>query len=291
MGKTKRKLNPAMLKQQEIIKLAAGIRKKEGIGLKEAYYKAKKELEKKNPYKHALYEHERVASPSEFDPGSFRTKTIKPGVKITMGCPKGEYSTAGKCKVGTKAQRILKAKNVKCGKKNFSLFGGGGNKTYYVGIPYNGRGVHYATTKPLEYSRYPNHQWFKVTAGTQREAVNKAIQLRSGSIVPHKFKVRAAKRVLKAARHSIMKNPASPLDASMVRIYDRALEIHAQKGKDSNYPNEQFVHNWEDKTTEIFGLPKGTVISLPDGDSYELKSRSILMDNKKGHDLYDVFQQ
>jgi len=48
---------------------------------------------------------ERVAPPSRFAPGSFRTVKVK-GHRVTVGCPKGHFK-AGRCQVGTQAQRIL----------------------------------------------------------------------------------------------------------------------------------------------------------------------------------------
>lgn len=57
------------------------------------------------------YSHEKIAPKEDFDKDSFRTKEIKPGVKIVVGCPKGEYDKAkSKCKVGTKLQKILRKK-------------------------------------------------------------------------------------------------------------------------------------------------------------------------------------
>ena len=37
------------------------------------------------------YKHERKESPKKFDPRSFRVIDIKPGVKATIGCPKGKW--------------------------------------------------------------------------------------------------------------------------------------------------------------------------------------------------------
>lgn len=57
------------------------------------------------------YKHEKVAPKEEFDPRSFRTKEIKSGVKIVIGCPKGKYDKAkSKCEVGMKLQKILRKK-------------------------------------------------------------------------------------------------------------------------------------------------------------------------------------
>jgi hypothetical protein len=57
------------------------------------------------------FSHEIVTPASEFDKESFRTKEVKPGVKLVIGCPKGEYDKSkSKCKVGTKLQKILRKK-------------------------------------------------------------------------------------------------------------------------------------------------------------------------------------
>jgi hypothetical protein len=58
-----------------------------------------------------VYKHEKVTPREEFDKDSFRTKEIKPGVKIVIGCPKGEYDKSKSvCKVGMKLQKILRKK-------------------------------------------------------------------------------------------------------------------------------------------------------------------------------------
>lgn len=57
------------------------------------------------------FSHEIVTPAKEFDKDSFRTKEVKSGVKIVIGCPKGEYDKAkSKCKVGMKLQKILRKK-------------------------------------------------------------------------------------------------------------------------------------------------------------------------------------
>ena len=52
------------------------------------------------------FRHERVESPRDFDPRSFRT-IHSGGVELTIGCPAGEYKR-GRCRVGTRVQRVLK---------------------------------------------------------------------------------------------------------------------------------------------------------------------------------------
>jgi hypothetical protein len=77
----------------------------------------------------------------------------------------------------------------------------------------------------------------------------------------------------------------------LVEIYDQALETHARKGRRSAYPGEEFVHHWESPGTRILGLPRGTRLQTPDGNAFELTSRSVLMDSRKGKDLWDEFRQ
>jgi hypothetical protein len=59
--------------------------------------------------KRAKYCRMRLADPVGFDPKSFRTKQLKKGVKLVVGCPKGKFR-GGVCVVGTKAQSMLKRK-------------------------------------------------------------------------------------------------------------------------------------------------------------------------------------
>ncbi len=97
------------------------------------------------------------------------------------------------------------------------------------------------------------------------------------------------KGALKSREGKRRRNPADPIP-SMVEIYAQALETHAVKGSSSLFPGQEFVHEWEKAGTKIFGLPAGTIISLPDGDSYTLNTRTVLMQNK-GSDLWDLFRQ
>jgi hypothetical protein len=67
-----------------------------------------------NPLKRpnrAKYIHERLEDPKKFDPRSFRVVAVRPDRKIIIGCPKGQWDAVKKvCKVGTKAQAILRLK-------------------------------------------------------------------------------------------------------------------------------------------------------------------------------------
>ena len=50
--------------------------------------------------------HCQIKNKDHFDPLSFRTVSPNEDVRITIGCPKGEWS-GKKCKVATEAQRIM----------------------------------------------------------------------------------------------------------------------------------------------------------------------------------------
>jgi len=58
----------------------------------------------------AKFRHKRIASPKAFDSRSFRTKKVGKS-RVIIGCPTGKYSpSTGRCKVGTKAQAVLRPK-------------------------------------------------------------------------------------------------------------------------------------------------------------------------------------
>ncbi len=49
-----------------------------------------------------------------------------------------------------------------------------------------------------------------------------------------------------------------PKDA--VLIYDEIEEIKARKGRNSNWPNEYFVHKFKRREGKIYGLPDGSLL-------------------------------
>ena len=75
----------------------------------------------RNPYSsRSRFKHKRLESPSKFDKRSFRTITQPDGTEITIGCPKGKWDAKRKrCRVGTRAQRILKPKGKKRNSKRY----------------------------------------------------------------------------------------------------------------------------------------------------------------------------
>jgi len=53
--------------------------------------------------------HCRVRPKGQFDPRSFRTITLKRGVKAVIGCPKGKFDPKRKkCRAGTRIQKFLR---------------------------------------------------------------------------------------------------------------------------------------------------------------------------------------
>jgi hypothetical protein len=56
------------------------------------------------------YKRERITRPENFDPRSFRTKTLNEKKKLIIACPTGKYK-GGKCSVGMKAQSLLTRRN------------------------------------------------------------------------------------------------------------------------------------------------------------------------------------
>lgn len=101
---------------------------------KEAKYRPRKKYKKglaskgdwRKPYKDkSEFDRKRIRSPKEFDPRSFRTKEVKKGVKVVIGCPKGKYSPkTERCKVGTRAQAILTRKKSNPKLKKFRIWYG-----------------------------------------------------------------------------------------------------------------------------------------------------------------------
>jgi len=56
----------------------------------------------------------RIASPKKFAKESFRTKEVKPGVKIIVACPKGKFSKKTKrCKEALEVQAILRERKTR----------------------------------------------------------------------------------------------------------------------------------------------------------------------------------
>jgi hypothetical protein len=60
---------------------------------------------------------------------------------------------------------------------------------------------------------------------------------------------------LKAVSHLMKRNPS----AGAKEIYGRILAIEAQKGPKSNYPNENFRHDFK-PGAKIYGLPDGSIL-------------------------------
>ncbi len=68
----------------------------------------------------------------------------------------------------------------------------------------------------------------------------------------------ARKYYRKISKRELRKNPPP----GAVVIYDKICAIEAQKGKNSNWPNEFFRHDFsKDKTAaRVYGLPDGSLL-------------------------------
>lgn len=69
----------------------------------------------KRPSRRSRYAHCRVASPRRFARGSIRTRRVRRGVLVRVGCPKG-YWRGGRCGIGMRAVSVLKRANSAAGK-------------------------------------------------------------------------------------------------------------------------------------------------------------------------------
>jgi hypothetical protein len=75
------------------------------------------------------FTHEHIRSPSKFAKGSIRTKRLRGGKEVRIGCPKGRYNKkTRRCKVGTRAVSILKPNPRE---RTFHVFAKKGSKYFY----------------------------------------------------------------------------------------------------------------------------------------------------------------
>lgn len=89
-----------------------------------------------------------------------------------------------------------------------------------------------------------------------------------------------ALHLAKRLRH---KNP--PGKNSPVRIYGQTEKIFMKKTQ-GPYKGQRFVHDFKGGVTQT-GLPRGTVITFPDGKSVRCTTRAVILDGKK--DLWRNF--
>jgi hypothetical protein len=71
-------------------------------------------------------------------------------------------------------------------------------------------------------------------------------------------------------------NPARSL--SPIIIYDKTESITMQKGR-GPYKGQRFIHNFSTKPTQ-YGIPAGTVVKYPDGRTFRLTTRSVMLSGK-----------
>lgn len=59
--------------------------------------------------------------------------------------------------------------------------------------------------------------------------------------------------------------------AGAVKIYENVIQIKAQKGPDSLWPNELFKHDGKESThTHIYGLPNGCLLLIGDKPLWDM---------------------
>ncbi len=164
-----------------------------------------------------------------FDPRSFRT-VVTDGARVTVGCPRGKWDPRReRCKVGTRAQRILHPR----------------------GNPLT----------PAEVERLRGWQADEWAAADRWRAQGKGTRAEWHSGIGTGLGYAATllpKANPPAARY------ASRIPAGAVEIYGRLNRIFATKGRDSRYPGQRFVHRFT-KPARILGLPDGRLLITPVG--------------------------
>jgi hypothetical protein len=61
-------------------------------------------------------------------------------------------------------------------------------------------------------------------------------------------------------------------------LYAKVTKVECEKGSDSNFPGEKFFHDFHGKMPSAVGLPKGTKIVSPSGETiFDLKTRCIAL--------------
>ncbi len=207
-------------------------------GYRDAYGPSKK-FEPFNPT--PRYRVQRIESPARFDPRSFRTVTPRRGVRVTVGCPKGQYDARRKrCRVGTRVQRVMRKKNpyyAVLDAAEGTLLGGQRRVTSW---PYRDR---------ADAERY------LVQAG--RANLDAGRKLGRTRVI--------YRRSDPLHRVSIPKGDPRKWSLPVVNpwrgteLYDRVLELRGQKGRNGRYPNQRFVHRFSSRARAV-GLPNGDVL-------------------------------
>lgn len=72
-----------------------------------------------------------------------------------------------------------------------------------------------------------------------------------------------------------------------VEIYGKTSRIEMQKTS-GQYKGQHFYHNFSIKPSQ-YGIPSGTILKFPDGRTFKVTTRSVLISGKK--DIWKHFQQ
>lgn len=70
----------------------------------------------------------------------------------------------------------------------------------------------------------------------------------------------AASAVGSVVAKKLLNNLSRRVPKGAVKIYDKIYAIEAQKGGDSNFPKEDFRHDFTKKDSEILGMPDGSLV-------------------------------
>lgn len=186
------------------------------------------------------YSVRRIESPSHFDPRSFRTVTPRRGVRVTIGCPKGKYHRHTKrCGVGTRAQRVMVRRRNPLTRKEvgYALAGARASLSASRRLP--------SLTAPQRQdpiARARHRGWWRGRA----DGLLGAVQAFGP---PRKFRRGA----------QMLQRFTGPNPWRGAQLYDRVLEIRAQKGRGSKFPGQRFVHKFRTRARMI-GLANGDIL-------------------------------
>ncbi len=188
----------------------------------------------------ATYCPEQLAPKGRFDPRSFRT-VVTDGHRVTVGCPKGKWDPRRRrCKVGTRAQRILHPE---------------------------GEGV--CPLPGREVRRGANPWWGRVLIG-RRPALpgrlrgpfaSKAAARKELRGVAARIRQETRDRVRRRVWFTFPDRPTNP-PAGAVELYRRLEFIGATKGPGGRHAGERFLHRFK-APARILGLPDGSLLIQP----------------------------
>lgn len=222
-----------------------------------------------NPYSsRSKYCHQRIRSPKEFDPKSFRTIALGKGKskkRAVIGCPKGHWSQRSRtCKVGTRIQKILIPEGEKgCPRGGIEIT----KKTkknpepyWYIGVKPDKTAVVFAVPSDMSsdmrqryLSELERSRFSYGTVGPYMTMIKAVVSARKMPVLG-----------VRVDKESAMVNPPQGIKGTVgphgvTEIYENIVAIEAQKGKQSLWPKKYFRHDFKGKNTKIYGLEDGSL--------------------------------